>query len=357
MPEGSDNEKTEQATPKRREEAKKKGQTAQSKEVPTVVVLLSCIGTLFFSGSWIFWNLSVLMRGMFQNICTLHLRDDTVYALLLETFGRIAMIVVPFMLIIFVAGIAANLLQIGFIFSAEPLIPKLSKINPVNGVKKLLSLRSLIELFKSLFKVLIVGGMAYLIVRSELKVIPCLVHMNARDILSFIAGSSFNICLYTCLALGLLAAVDYAFQKWQHEKDLKMTKQEVKDETKQREGDPAVKARIRSIQREMSQRRMMEMVPEADVVITNPVSLSIALKYDPSEMIAPRIIAKGAGFIAERIKVIAYENGIAIVENKPLAQTLFKAVEIGDFIPIDLYQAIAEILAYVYRLKGARSQT
>ena len=160
--------------------------------------------------------------------------------------------------------------------------------------------------------------------------------------------------LLTCLTLIILSALDYAFQRWQHEKSLRMTKQEVKDEFKQREGDPAVKARIKSIQREMAQRRMMESVPEADVVITNPTSLAIALKYDAEAMMAPRVIAKGAGFIADRIKKIAKENGVPLVEHKPLAQTLFKLVEIGEFIPVSLYKAVAEVLAYVYGLKAGK---
>lgn len=179
--------------------------------------------------------------------------------------------------------------------------------------------------------------------------------MDVKDIISFIGMTSFKICLYVSLGMIILAILDYAYQKYEHNKSLKMTKQEVKDENKQTEGDPQVKARIRSIQIEMSRRRMMESVPEADVIITNPTHLAIALKFDSEKMVAPKIVAKGAGKIAERIREIARENHVPIVENKLLAQTLFKISEIGDYIPAELYQAVAEVLAYVYRLKGMQT--
>ncbi|MBW1700754.1 MAG: flagellar biosynthesis protein FlhB [Deltaproteobacteria bacterium] len=355
MPEGSNQEKTEPATPKRRQEAREKGQVAQSREISSTLVLLSGLGFFALSGSWMFLNLSEFMGGIFQNINSLRFDGSSVYPFLLEVLQRVFMILMPLMLLVLIAGIAANLLQVGFLFTGKPLVPKLSKLNPINGIKKLFSLRSLVELVKSVFKLLFVGGIAFLLLKGELETIPSLMQMGVGDILSFIGRVAFKICFYTCLALIILAALDYAYQRWQHEKDLKMTKQEVKDELKQREGDPIVKARIKSIQREMSQRRMMEMVPEADVVITNPTNLAIALKYTAEGMMAPRVIAKGAGFIAERIKEIAREKGIPIIENKPLAQTLFKVVGIGDFIPVNLYRAVAEILAYVYRLKGMRN--
>ncbi|MBW2169003.1 MAG: flagellar biosynthesis protein FlhB [Deltaproteobacteria bacterium] len=355
MPEGSNQEKTEPATPKRRQEAREKGQVAQSREISSTLVLLSGLGFFALSGSWMFLNLSEFMGGIFQNINSLRFDGSSVYPFLLEVLQRVFMILMPLMLLVLIAGIAANLLQVGFLFTGKPLVPKLSKLNPINGIKKLFSLRSLVELVKSVFKLLFVGGIAFLLLKGELETIPSLMQMGVGDILSFIGRVAFKIRFYTCLALIILAALDYAYQRWQHEKDLKMTKQEVKDELKQREGDPIVKAMIKIVEGEMSQRRMREMIPEADVVITNPTNLAIALKYTAEGMMAPRVIAKGAGFIAERIKEIAREKGIPIIENKPLAQTLFKVVGIGDFIPVNLYRAVAEILAYVYRLKGMRN--
>jgi len=229
--------------------------------------------------------------------------------------------------------------------------PKLSKLNPLQGIKKLFSLKSLNELVKSLVKVTIVGWVSVKTVMADLDSIPGLMQLGVYDILAFIGKVAFRIGLYTCLVLIVLAIFDYIFQRWQHEKGLKMSKQEVKDENKMTEGDPAVKARIRSIQREMAQRRMMEAVPEATVVITNPTHLAIALKFE-SDFHAPVLVAKGAGKLAERIREVARANDVPVVEQKPLARTLYKAVEIGDFIPAELYRAVAEILAYVYRIKG-----
>jgi flagellar biosynthetic protein FlhB len=219
-------------------------------------------------------------------------------------------------------------------------------------MKKFVSLKSMVELVKSMFKIVIVGGVAYVIVEKEMHYFPSLMQQSVVDILLFIASVTFKIFFFVCLVLIFLAALDYVYQRWQHEKSLKMTKQEVKDERKQTEGDPKIKARIRSIQLEMAQRRMMEAIPEADVVITNPTHLALAIKFDAKEMIAPTVLAKGSGFIAERIKEVAREHNVPIVEDKPLAQAMFKLVEIGDFIPIELYRAVAEVLAYVYRLKG-----
>lgn len=355
MPEESYQEKTEPATQKRRQEARDKGQVAQSREIPSVLVLLSALGVFALSGSWMFLNISDLMGGVFQNVDSLSFNASSIYQFLLGILNRLFITLMPLLSIVLVAGIAANLLQIGFLFTGKPLVPNFTKLDPIKGIKKLFSLRSLVELVKALFKVLFIGVIVFLLLKGELTTIPSLMHMGVGDILSFIGRVAFKICLYTCLSLIVLAALDYAYQRWQHEKDLKMSKQEVKDEFKQREGDPAVKAKIKRIQIEMSQRRMMEMVPEADVVITNPTKLAIALKYNAEGMVAPKVIAKGAGFIAERIKGIAREKGIPVIENKPLAQTLFKLVEIGDLIPENLYRAVAEILAYVYRLKGMKN--
>lgn len=357
MSENKDQEKTEPATPKRIEEARRKGQVAKSMEVSSVLILLTSLGVFSFAGSWMFWSLSDFMRGILQNSGSMHLNDiDTITTTLALIFKKVFIILMPLMLSILIAGVLANVAQIGFMMTGEPLIPKLSKLNPISGMKKFISLSSLVELSKSLIKIIVIGGVAALVIRGELENIPNLLQLDVREILSFIGKVSFKICFYTCLVLIILAALDYFFQRWKHEEDLKMTKQEVRDESKQSEGDPKVKARIRTIQREMSRRRMMEAVPEATVIITNPTSLAIALKYDTKEMIAPKVIAKGAGYLAARIKEIAKENDIPIVEQKPLAQTLFKAAEIGESIPAELYRAVAEILAYVYRLKGMKSQ-
>ena len=357
MPEKNDQDKTEPATPKRQEDARKKGQVAQSREIPSAMILLSSMSVLFFSGSWMFMSLTKFMRSIFRDIEPFkQLHGDYLYSFLLEIFNQIFTVLMPLMTAVLIAGIAANVLQVGFLFTGAPLVPKLSKLNPLEGIKRLCSMRSLAELFKSIFKLILVGCISFSMIKGEIESIPALIQLSIMDTLSFIARVSFKICFYTFLALIILAALDYFFQRWQHEKSLKMTKQEIKDEFKQREGDPAVKARIKSIQREMAQRRMMESVPEADAIITNPTSLAIAIKYDAEAMMAPRVIAKGAGYVAEKIKDIAKENDIPLVENKPLAQALFKVVEIGGSIPVTLYRAVAEVLAYVYGLKAGKNQ-
>jgi len=352
MPRGNDQEKTEPATPKRRQEARKKGQVAQSKEIPSVLVLLGSLGFFFFGGANMLKSLSELMKRSFVQIGTPHLHEAGIYSFLLGVLAQLSTILMPLILVLLVAGLAANYLQVGFLFTAEPLIPKLSKIDPVKGMGRIFSAKSLVELIKSIFKIIIIGYIAFLVVRGEADNFPSLMEMGIGEILFFIGRVSFNILFYTSLAFIVLAALDYAFQRFQHEKSLKMSRQEVKDEFKQREGDPLVKSRIRRTQIEMARRRMMEAVPAADVVMTNPDSLAVALKYDAEKMAAPRVIAKGAGFIAERIKQIAKDKGIPVVEHKLLTQTLFKVVEIGGFIPVNLYRAVAEILAYVYRLKN-----
>jgi flagellar biosynthetic protein FlhB len=269
-----------------------------------------------------------------------------------DIFRKLFSILIPFFVSILVAGMVGNIGQVGFEMHSEPLQPKLSKINPIAGLKKFVSLRSLVELAKSILKILIIGGISYGLIKAEMRRFPLLMQQGVGEIFLFIAQVAFKIFFLVCLALIIIALFDYLYQRWQFEQGIKMTKQEVKDERKQIEGDPKVKGRIRKAQLEMAARRMMEAVPEADVVITNPVHLAVALKFEGSEMIAPTVIAKGSGYIAERIKEIAGEHQVPIVEDKPLAQTLFKMVEIGEFIPAELYRAVAEILAYVYRLRG-----
>jgi flagellar biosynthesis protein FlhB len=356
MPETGGQERTEKATAKKRADARKKGQVAVSREVSSVMILLTSLGIFYFAGAWMFWNMSELISKVYQNIGSLRFDSVTnASAFSLEILYRLLAVLLPFLLPIAVVGFIANVMQIGFQFSSEAVSLKLTKLNPVSGMKRFVSLKSLVELGKSIIKILFIGGIAYLVLKNDLVDFPNLVQQEVGQIVVFIARISLKLFFLVSLALIVLAVLDYIYQRWQYEQDLKMTKQEVKDEVKQSQGDPKVKARIRGVQLEMARRRMMEAVPEADVVITNPTHLAIALKFDAREMIAPRVVAKGAGFVAQRIRDIAQENHIPIVEEKPLAQTLFKMVELGDYIPAELYRAVAEVLAYVYRLKGMYS--
>lgn len=266
-------------------------------------------------------------------------------------FEKIILLLSPLLAVILVAGVFSNILQNGFMVSAEPLVPKFSKLNPFSGIKRLVSVRSLIELFKSIFKMIIIGGVAYLLLKSEIDSVRALSALDTSQVLEFFNRIALKIGFFTCLALGFLAGLDLLFQRYQHERDLRMSKQEVKDEHKQMEGDPAIKARIRALQRRLAMRRMMDAVPQATVVITNPTHLAIAIKFERN-MDAPQVVAKGAGLIAQRIREIAIQNDVTVIEQKPLARALFKEVEIGHFIPVELYQSVAEVLAYVYRVKG-----
>jgi flagellar biosynthetic protein FlhB len=348
---GNDQDKTEKATPKKRQDARRKGQVGQSREIPSVAVLLSSMTVFFFSGAWMFNKLGDVMQMVLSQLCQQNFSVETAHMLFWELFQRIIIILAPLIAVVMIAGILSNVLQTGFLLTGETLTPNLKKLNPISGIKRLFSARALVEVVKALVKVIIIGTMAYIMLRKDMDEIPALVHLSIPDILAFMGNAALRLGFYTCLVLIILAAVDLFFQRWQHERDLRMTKQEVKDEHKQKEGDPQVRARIRAVQREMAMRRMMEAVPDATVVITNPTHLAVALKFE-RDMPAPQVVAKGAGHVAQRIKDVANNHGVPIIEQKPLARALFKSVEIDQYIPGDLYHAVAEILAYVYRLKG-----
>jgi flagellar biosynthetic protein FlhB len=347
-------EKTEQATSKKRQDTREKGQVAKSRELASVAVLGACLLYFYFNASGMAKRLLDVMKMSFRTSGRLTITTDSVQSLLVDLVFQIFVLLGPFLLIVLLAGFVVNILQVGFLFSSEAITPKFSKIDPIKGLKRLFSLRSLVEFFKVILKMAIVGIVAYLTIKGEFKMILPLIDLNVNDILSFIGKVSFKILYSTCLVLVMLAILDYAYQRWEHERSIKMTKQEVKEENKQTEGDPLIKGRIKRLQREIARKRMMAAVPKADVVITNPTHLAVAIRYQPETMNAPYVIAKGAGFIAERIKEIARNSGVPVIENKAVAQVLYKMVAVEQSIPINLYKAIAEILAYVYSLKQKR---
>jgi len=350
-----DQEKTEQPTPKRREDAKKKGQVAKSQEITSVALLLGCLTLFYFSSVIMVQKMAELMKMLFIESGSFSVTSTSIVRLALTLIYKTALIVGPLMLTVLCIALVANYFQVGFIFSADAIRPKLSKINPVNGFKRLFSARSLVELLKNIFKIVIVGTVAYITIYGEMtKLIP-LGTLNAWGVLSYIGTVSFKVIFRTCWVLVVLAVLDYMFQRFEFEKGLKMSKQEVKDEFKQTEGDPLIKARIKRMQRDAARRRMMADVPKADVVITNPTHFAVALKYDQASMPAPKVIAKGRGEIAGKIKELARKNHVPVVENKPLAQVLYKIVNVDQMIPANLYKAVAEVLAYVYSLKTKQS--
>jgi flagellar biosynthetic protein FlhB len=354
MAEGDLQEKTEQATPRKRSEARKKGQVGKSSEIPSVAVLLAGLSTLYLFGAYMYSHIKSLMQDTFSMVAVPNQGLAEFLVLGNIVIERFIVMVLPVMIAVFVTAILSNVLQIGFMLSWETVTPKLSKISPIKGIQKLFSKKTIMELFKSLAKLALVGVIAYVTVKGEMDRLPSLADREVQAILLYVLKVAFKIFIRVSMAMIFLALLDFWFQKWQFEQQLKMTKQEVKEEFKRTEGDPLVKSRIKRIQYEIAKRRMMQEVPKADVVVTNPVHLAIALQYDTAEMSAPTVLAKGAGEVAERIKTLAREHHISIVENRELAQNLYKMVEIGNEIPSILYQAVAEVLAYVYRIKGRK---
>ena len=352
MPEESFEEKTEKPTPRKREEVRKKGDVAKSKELPSVAVLLSSLITLTFCGSYLYTHLQTMMQGAWSLFT---LRDLSVPVLMEFAEGTIVsfiLLMAPLLAAVFMTAIVSNVIQVGFMLSGEKIKPDPSNINPIKGLGRLFSKNAFMDLFKSLLKLAIIGTIAYLSIKGEVGKISLLAEMEIRSIIVYILMTSFKISIKCALAMIFLVIIDYAFQKWEFEKRIKMTKKEFKDDHKKTEGDPQVKGRIKSIQMQMARKRMMQAVPKADVIITNPTHLAVALEYDISEMNAPKVVAKGAGEIARRIKELAIKHDIPIVENKALAQSLNALADIGQEIPGALYQAVAGILAYVYKLKG-----
>jgi flagellar biosynthetic protein FlhB len=348
-------DRTEKPTAKKLEDARKKGQVAQSREIPSAMILMTSLAVFYFGGQAMAQQLADLMRVSFRNLGGGWIQNaGSVHLMVGWLFNETLSILMPMMLALLVIGIIANVAQFGFNLKEDLLAPDLKKLNPISGIKRLVSLKSLVELVKSIFKIGFVGLIAYVILRGELVAIPSLIHMEVIDTAAYMGEVAFKIAFFVCLGLIVLATADFAYQRWQHQKDLMMTKQEIKEERKQSDGDPQVKSRIRSMQMEMAQRRMMEAIPSADVVITNPTHFAIAIKFDAKQMAAPQVVAKGADYMALRIREIAEEHNVPRVENKPLARALFRSAEIGDFIPEELYRAVAEVLAYVYRLKGIR---
>jgi flagellar biosynthesis protein FlhB len=352
MAEESFQEKTEEATPKRREEAHRKGQTAKSQELNSAVVLMSSLMSLYVLGGMLFNNLAGFTANILAQCYTYEFSVLSIRTHVLGWaqvfFGSLG----PILLVVGLAALVVSVAQVGFTINEEALEFKPNRLDPLKGAKRIFSTRSLFELGKGILKISIVGLISYLVIWPEIPTMALLMDTGAGEILRYTGAMVFKVGMLTALVLLIMAIIDYIFQRHEFNKSIRMTKQEVKEESKQTEGDPQVRMRIRSLQRENARRRMMDAVPEADVVITNPTHFAVALKYDLDTMATPVVVAKGKNLIAQKIKEIARESGIPLVENKPLAQALYKSVEIGQGIPEDLYRAVAEVLAYVFRLKG-----
>jgi flagellar biosynthetic protein FlhB len=345
-------ERTERATPKKREEARGRGQVARSHEVGSTLVIAAGLLALNALGPWMVEGLSRFSRDVLGGIHVTRLTEGSLQTLATTVALQVAMLLLPFAAIVTVAGVGANVAQTGFLFSTTALGPNWSRLNPISGLGRVFSLRGLVEAVKAFAKVALVCGVAALSIRSEIVNLTRLMWGGLPEIYGEIWAIALAIAVKIVLVLVALAALDYAFQRWQYERDLRMSREEVKEEARQQEGDPMVKARIRSLQRERARRRMLAEVRTADVVVTNPVHFAVALRYEAGTMTAPKVVAKGMNRIAARIREIAREAGVPIVENPPLARAIHKSVKLGGVIPVAFYQAVAELLALAYRLKG-----
>ncbi len=345
-------EKTEPATPKKREKAREDGDVARSAEMPSVIVLMGAITTLWMTAGFISGHFERLFRGSFQFDTVPQLTLKAMVDVCFQSGSFFLLVMAPVLLAVFLLGLFANVIMVGFVISPNAVAPKLERINPIKGFQNKFSLHAVGELVKSLLKLSIIIYITWRVIKGELLRIPLLYDESALRIFLYMGRVAFKIFLIATLPMVAVAIADFVFQKWRFEEKLKMTRQEVKEEHKEMEGDPLVKSRIRNLQIEASRKRMMHEVPDADVVVINPVRLAVAIAYKPGEMVAPRVVAKGAGKIAQRIRELARENGVPLVENRPLARNLYKNVEVGRDIPDDLFQAVAELLAYVFRLKN-----
>jgi len=343
-------ERTEDATQARRDEFRKRGQVAQTRELGSAMILLFSFFIIYFTGRYFMTQSYSLFNIFFNDGISQAVAHDEINQMVQLAGLSIAKLFFPIGITICIVATFSIVIQVGFLQVEDALGFNLDKINPLNGMKRMFSLRSVVEAFKALIKILVIGFIIYLIYKSELVKLPHLIDQPVDAILSYL-GSKVSLLLGSIAMLFFaLAAGDYFFQWWELEKQMMMTKQEVKEETKTREGDPLIKSRIRRIQRDLAQRRMMQEVPKADVIVTNPTHIAVALKYDKSTP-APKVIAMGVDLIAEKMRNLAREHNIPIVENKPLARTIYKTMKIGQVIPRELYVAVAEVLSYVYKLK------
>jgi len=351
MPE-QNGDKTQEPTPHRRQQAREQGQVARSQDLGSALLLLAALLILLMMGPPLIEFFGRFATKQLGGEACLSADADFAVGQWLSTISMLAKYVLPILGLIMLAGIASNLMQVGFLFLPEKVAFDLTRLDPLAGLGRMFSLTNGVHLVFGIFKIAIIGCVAYLCIWNDReKILGMSGHSAAQ-----IAVLMLQILLWTAIkiagALVILAVLDYGFQWWKHEQDLKMTTQEIREELKNLEGNPQVIARRRQVQRQLAMNRMSTAVPKADVVITNPTELAVAIQYDAETMAAPIVVAKGAGVVAQRIRELAAKHGIPIVEKKPLAQALYREVDIDHPIPQDKYAAVAEVLAYVYQLKG-----
>ena len=347
-------ERTEPASARRREQAREEGQVARSRELSTLALLLAAGGGLWFMGAGLSERLSGFMRHALQLDRALAFDTELMLLRLQESSSDMLLAFLPLLLLLLLAGIGSALLVNGWLFSFKPLMPDWGRLDPLKGMARMLSWQGVIEMAKAIAKAMLVGGVAVWVLWRDSATVLALVAEplpGAMTHMVHLAGSSFLIIAGSMV---LVVMIDIPFQIWDHERKLRMTREEVRQENKETEGDPQLKAHIRSQQREMARRRMMAEIPKADVVVTNPTHYAVALRYQDGAMRAPRVVAKGAHLLAARIRALAEEHRVPVLEAPPLARALYRHSELGDEIPAALYTAVAEVLAYVYQLRRHR---
>ena len=359
---GEGGDKTEEPTQKKLDDARKEGQVAKSQELNSAISLIAVFLLLrvigFYTGTrflelfyWVYEGIpehTVITGG------EISVRDFCIYVN--RCALQMLIILLPILLVGFAISVIVNIIQVKWAPTTKPLQPKFDKLSPLSGMKRLFSAEKLFELLKSVVKIVIIGYMAYITLKDKLGMILLLEQFSLKEGVALVLDTVLDMGLRIAILYLIVGIADYAYRRWKFHKDMMMTKQEVKDEYKNSEGDPQIKGKIRQKMREVSQRRMMAAIPQADVVITNPTHFAVALRYDVTIAAAPVVVAKGTDFLAQKIKEVARENNVDIVENKPLARMIYHNVELGDIIPPELYQAVAEILAFVYNQKEQRGE-
>jgi len=353
----ADSGKTEKATQKKRQDERKKGNVFQSKDVSSALGLLVITFLLKLVISPALGFINSIITNSFNDISDItELTVQSIATLIAQYTIKALILIISFGLAAALIAVALSGAQTRFIFSAKKLKPQFSRINPVTGFQKILSLRSLVELIKSLVKIIIISAVLYTQIKASTNTVLKLPLLSTVEAMGWVGDTIYNIVMNISMYMALFAIADYLYQWWEHEKELRMTKREIKDEYKQTEGDPQIKSKIKDVQRKMAAMRMMKKVPTADVVIKNPTHFAVALRYKPPKDKAPIVIAKGMDYLALKIIEIAEQNGIEITENRPLARGLYESVELDRPIPDEFYKPVADILAFIYKLKQKKNK-
>lgn len=353
-PFGAEKDKTEDPTPHRLREARRKGQVFRSVELVSSVNLIAVLAVLISLGPQILGEAETVFTGIYGYLGACQKKELAAGQILLQGASGYLKLTAPLFAAALIAGVAVNLAQVGFNANSSRLAPQLDRINPAQGFKRIFSQRSLFELAKAIVKIIIVSAVTYFYVRDQLPEALLLLSQDASRSAGLIWRVMGGLGMRVGSLFVVLAILDYLFQRHEHWKSLRMSRREVKDELKHLEGDPLILSMLRGKQRALAQQRMMQEVPTADMVITNPTAIAIALRYDAESNPAPLVVAKGAGIVAQKIREIAEREGILLVENPGAARLLWKTTEIGEEIPVELYQAVAEMLALVYRIRDGK---